>query len=193
MRRRSACLVLLALCVLGVPAGCSRGGKRLELRSRADDVRIALRLPPGWAEEERIGEGMVLFSETADPQNRGSVTIYPGEGKELGAWVDTVLAQSRQMDRAAEMMGRALERMAGRKAGDTARTAFHQKTISRTSRKIGRLEGIELVEESGDKKVLTLAAKKGEVVCVVMFASLAGQWAEDEPRFRRSLDSLRIR
>lgn len=193
MRQRLVRLTLLGGAALALAAGCSGGGKRLQFTSRADDIKASLRLPPGWAAEGRPGEYFVLFSQTDNAENRGSITVYPAEGMDLGQWVDSVLAGSRSMEQAGKAMGRALEHLAGGRAGEAARKPFSHKEISRTPRKVGRYQAIELVEESGGKQVITLAVKKGDRVCAVMFASVAEQWADNEPRFRRSLDTLRVR
>jgi len=191
-KREVSILLVIGLLLVALWGGCGRGGQRVEFVSRSEGVKVSLRLPAGWAVEEPRGEFFMLFSQSDNPQNRGAITIYPAEGKDLAQWVDSVLADSRKMSQAGQALGQAMERMAGRRTGALARQAFHQKTISRTPTKIGKWEAIELVEESGEKKVITVVVKKGEGVCEVFFASVAQDWAENEPLFRRSLESLRI-
>jgi len=185
-----AALGLIGMAALA-PTGCAPRGERITLRS--EHVAISLRLPPGWVEEDRTENSMVIFSEEADPENRGSITIYPADGKDLAAWTDDLLKQSAQMAALGEALGKAVEHLAGEQAGAQSSQAFAQKLVSRTQRKVGSRDAIELVEESGGKKVITVLVKEGDEVWVTFFASRAGRWEDNEPLFRRSLDSLSLR
>ena len=58
---------------------------------------------------------------------------------------------------------------------------------------MGKSEGLEIVVESGGKTGISVFAKKGGAICEASFYSLPEDWSANEPLFRESLKSMRIR
>jgi len=193
MRKGMVSLLLAGLLLVAALTGCGGGGERLNLNSPADNVNLSLRLPAGWALEGRVQNGMAFFSEKENPENRGTVTIWRAEGKDLGAFVDDVLAQSEKMQQSGEILGGAMEHLAGPQAGELPQQALGWELVSRTPKQVGEWEAVEVVENMGGKKCITLWVKKGDRVCQAAFFSLPEAWDKNEPLFRASLETVKIR
>jgi len=188
---------LLGAAVFAMLAGCGGGGERYRYQDRNSGIRVSLRLPPGWSQEG--GADVGLFSLKENPQQRGGAMVLRSEGKDLNTWVETYhIAEMEKMATGGQMLGEAWERTWGAwgvapEMAEETREFFAWRLLSRQPRKVGDLEAIELVEDHGPKRSITLFVLKGDWVCNVRFYSTSEQWEKNEPLFRASLDSLKIR
>ena len=101
------------------------------------------------------------------------------------------MAQSQRIAQGAQMLGEATERVAGRRAGQLSEQALSSTMLSRTQRKVGELEAIEVTEQAHGLRAIRVFTHKDGAVCEVFFASLSEQWQANEPLFRAALDTLR--
>jgi hypothetical protein len=184
---------IIGLALLGTFSGCGEGGGRITLDSRPDNVKVSLALPPEWALEGPMESGVAFFSEKENAENRGTVTIWVGEELDLEKWVDDHLSQMARMQAGAETMGQVAEQFFGEEAGELAEESFGWRLVSRTPTKVGSWEAVEIVEELSGKMALTLFVKKEKRVCQVSFFCFPEEWETQEPLFRKSLGSLKIR
>lgn len=181
-----------ALVALGALVGCGGGGANYRYADPRSAVEVSLRLPAGWAQEGPASDGM--FSLKENPEMRGSIIVWPSEGKDLATWVETYhIGESKKMAAGGQVLGGAVERMAGARAGESVGEAFAWRLISRTPKKVGDLEAIELVEDLGGKRLISLSALKGDRVCEITFFCPPEQWAKNEAEIRASLEGVEIR
>jgi len=189
--------LFLGAAALAVWAGCGGGGERYRYQDRNSGIRVSLRLPHGWTQEGPADAG--LFSLKEDPEQRGGAMVYQSEGKDLNTWVETYhIAEMEKMAMGGEMLGKAWEETYGRwgvapEMAEESREFFAWRLLSRQPRKVGDLEAVELVEDHGPKRSITLFVLKGDRVCEVRFYSPSEQWEKNEPLFRASLETVRIR